>query len=308
MTLAAKASVLARPYDSPDRNRSHRWPSHVRRSRPCVSPERSRYQEPPQARRYVCQERNCCHRKPPHARSPAGHRLAELSDDMLIGPSPGGSKVVAASRASIAEATKSVHCRGEVPRRGYFKTPEGPSARGCPPRSRGSLGEDAAILPTAHGGGSSCSVQVRARSSSLFRLLGHVPLLFPLDEDRHVELVGQLDIPVYVLRPGDEVLLASKARTMISAYRLTQRTSGFSLRSSEGEGADARRSAEDDPESAGLPLPHGPWGSPCFQEAWLSTGNVSSPGGTFVRNDRTIRSKSSRSSSQPPGGNNARIR
>ena len=61
-----------------------------------------------------------------------------------------------------------------------------------------------------------------------------------------------------------------------------------------------------DPESAGLPLPHGPVGFRCYQEAWPSTGNVSSPGGTSVRNDRTIRSKSARSSSQPPGGRSRR--
>src|SRR6266511_1982154 len=42
----------------------------------------------------------------------------------------------------------------------------------------------------------------------LHRLLGHVSLLLPLDEDLHVELVRQLDIPVHVLRPRDEVLFA----------------------------------------------------------------------------------------------------
>jgi hypothetical protein len=66
MTQAAKASLLARPYVSPDRNRFH--------------------QEPPHARRCVCQEWNWC-----LARSSAAHRLAELLDGMLIGHSPGGS-------------------------------------------------------------------------------------------------------------------------------------------------------------------------------------------------------------------------
>jgi len=42
----------------------------------------------------------------------------------------------------------------------------------------------------------------------LLRLLGHVPLLLLLGEDLYVELVRQLDIPVDVFRPGDEVLCA----------------------------------------------------------------------------------------------------
>jgi hypothetical protein len=38
--------------------------------------------------------------------------------------------------------------------------------------------------------------------------LGDVPLLLLLGEDLYVVLVRQLDIPVDLLRPGDEVLFA----------------------------------------------------------------------------------------------------
>jgi hypothetical protein len=61
------------------------------------------------------------------------------------------------------------------------------------------------------------------------------------------------------------------------------------------------------PEPGGLPLPHPAFG-PAYQGVCSSTGNESNPGGTFESNDATTRSKSARSSSQPPGGKIAAIR
>jgi hypothetical protein len=72
-----------------------------------------------------------------------------------------------------------------------------------------------------------------------------------------------------------------------------QRTSGFSLRSSEGEGADAHRSAEEAPESAGLPLPRGTVGSDAIRRPdrprETSPVRAAHPFGTIARSARSLR-------------------
>jgi hypothetical protein len=93
MTLVAKRNLFGPTVSQPGKEPV---PPEVvpRPSIPTVRQPRTKPVRPvaSHARRSICQERNRCHLGPLHARRSAAHRLAELLDGMLIGPSPGQSK------------------------------------------------------------------------------------------------------------------------------------------------------------------------------------------------------------------------